>query len=139
MTPAGAETCALTCEQDIVRARQIVRRAAQNARFSIVEQTKIVTAASELARNTVIHGKGGTMELTMLSEPVRVGIRLCFVDQGAGIDNLELAMQDGWSSQNGLGLGLSGARRLSSEFHIESTPGEGTRVTMTRWTALVRT
>jgi len=123
----------LRSESDIVRARQAVRQMAQELRFSLVEQTKIVTAASELARNTVVHGGGGAMIMEPLTEGIRTGLRLCFVDQGPGIPNLELAMTDGWTSGHGLGLGLSGAKRLSNDFEIESAPGRGTRVTITRW------
>lgn len=134
MSAAPEESCELRCEMDIVKARQNVRRLAQAARFSIVDQTKIVTAASELARNTVLHGKGGEMQMDVLSEDTRVGVRLTFIDHGDGIDDVELAMKDGWTTANGLGLGLSGAKRLSSEFDIETAPGRGTRVTIVRWT-----
>src|SRR5262249_25013216 len=123
----------LRSESDIVRARQAVRQMAQELRFSLVEQTKIVTAASELARNTLVHGGGGSMSMEALSEGVRTGLRLCFEDQGPGIPDVKLAMTDGWTSGTGLGLGLSGAKRLSNDFEIESTPGRGTRVTITRW------
>jgi len=123
----------LLCESDIVRARQAVRLSAQELRFSLIDQTKIVTAASELARNTVVHGGGGSMTIETLSEGVRTGLRLSFIDQGPGIPDIRLALTDGWTSGNGLGLGLSGARRLSNDFEIDSAPGRGTRVTITRW------
>lgn len=134
MSAEPDETCELRSELDIVKARQTVRRLAQAARFSIVDQTKIVTAASELARNTVLHGKGGTMLMNVLNEDTRVGVRLSFVDRGDGIEDVELAMKDGWTTANGLGLGLSGAKRLSSEFKIDTAPGRGTTVTIVRWT-----
>jgi serine/threonine-protein kinase RsbT len=123
----------LSVEADIVRARQLVRKLAQDSRFSLVDQTKLVTAASELARNTVKHGGGGHMNMELLSEGDRQGIRLQFIDQGPGIADLDQAMTDGWTSGGGLGLGLSGSRRLSNEFEIQSTPGAGTRVSITRW------
>jgi serine/threonine-protein kinase RsbT len=123
----------LRSEQDIVRARQTVRKLAQESGFSLVEQTKLVTAASELARNTLIHGGGGHMELEELREGARDGIRLRFIDEGPGIADMRLAMTDGWTSGNGLGLGLTGSKRLASEFDIQSAPGQGTRVTIIRW------
>ena len=123
----------LRTEYDIVRARQAVRLAAQELRLGLVDQTKIVTAASELARNTVIHGGGGTMELEVVTEGLKTGLRLCFADDGPGIADLGLAMTDGWTSGTGLGLGLTGAKRLSNEFELDSAPGRGTRVTVTKW------
>ena len=123
----------LTNEHDIVLGRQSVRRMAQQQGFSLVDQTKIVTAASELARNALIYGGGGTLTWALLSEGARRGVRLTFEDQGPGIPNLELAMTDGWSSGTGLGLGLTGTRRLVNEFEIDSTVGVGTRVVITRW------
>lgn len=123
----------LGSEPDIVRARQLVRKLAQDTRFSLVDQTKLVTAASELARNTVKHGGGGYMDMQLLADGGRQGIRLHFVDEGPGITDLDQAMTDGWTSGGGLGLGLSGSRRLSNEFEIQSAPGDGTRVSITRW------
>jgi serine/threonine-protein kinase RsbT len=123
----------LGTEPDIVRARQLVRKLAQDIRFSLVDQTKLVTAASELARNTVKHGGGGYMDMQLLADGGRQGIRLHFVDEGPGIADLDQAMTDGWTSGGGLGLGLSGSRRLSNEFEFQSAPGEGTRVSITRW------
>jgi serine/threonine-protein kinase RsbT len=120
-------------EHDIVLARQAVRRMAQEQRFSLVDQTKIVTAASELARNALIYGGGGTMKWQVLLDGGKAGLRLSFEDQGPGIPNLELAMTDGWTSGHGLGLGLTGARRLVNEFELDSQVGVGTRVTITRW------
>jgi serine/threonine-protein kinase RsbT len=123
----------LTNEHDIVLGRQAVRRMAQQQGFSLVDQTKIVTAASELARNAVIYGGGGTITWAMLVDGAKRGLRLVFEDKGPGIPNLELAMTDGWSSGTGLGLGLTGTRRLVNEFEIDSTVGVGTRVVITRW------
>jgi serine/threonine-protein kinase RsbT len=120
-------------EHDIVLARQNVRKLAQNLGFGIVDQTKIVTAASELARNTVIYGQGGEMRWEILQDGIRKGLRLHFVDQGPGIENVAQALIDGWTSGSGLGLGLSGAKRLVNDFEIETAPGRGTRVTITRW------
>jgi len=120
-------------EQDIVRTRQAVRKITQELGFSLVDQTKMVTAASELARNTVVYGGGGEVLVDVLSEGTRTGLRLQFVDQGPGIPDLGLAMTEGWTSGKGLGLGLTGAKRLSNEFEIESQPGRGTRVTIIRW------
>jgi serine/threonine-protein kinase RsbT len=120
-------------EQDIVLARQAVRRLTQELKFSLVDQTKMVTAASELARNTVVYGGGGTLVWEVLAEGARSGLRLSFQDQGPGIANMELALMDGWTSGSGLGMGLSGAKRLVNEFDIESAVGQGTRVTITRW------
>jgi len=118
---------------DIVLARQIVRRGAQAAGLSLVEQTKIVTAASELARNTLVHGLGGEMTMQVMNDGARKGVRVTFEDHGPGIADLELALRDGWTTGNGLGMGLSGARRLVNEFEIQSCVGEGTRVTIARW------
>ena len=118
---------------DVVTIRQAVRQRAVELGFNLVDQTKIVTAASELARNTVQYGGGGRVTIESLESLGRRGLRLTFEDQGPGIADTELAMRDGYSTGGGLGLGLSGARRLSSEFHIESAPGLGTRVTITRW------
>ena len=118
---------------DIVSVRQRVRAMAVESGFSLVEQTKIVTAASELARNTVVHGGGGTAELEMLVDGPRRGVRLTFRDHGPGIADVERAMRDGFTTGGGLGLGLGGAKRLSNEFEIQSRPGEGTVVRITRW------
>lgn len=120
-------------EHQIVLGRQAVRRLAQDQGFSLVDQTKLVTAASELARNALIYGGGGTLKWEVLLDGARRGVRLAFQDQGPGIPNVGLALTDGWTSGRGLGLGLTGARRLVNEFELESTPGVGTRVTVTRW------
>jgi serine/threonine-protein kinase RsbT len=119
--------------EDIVHMRQAVRENAVRQGFSIVDQTKIVTAASELARNILNYGGGGEMILRVLQEGARRGLKLDFVDRGPGIPDIELAMKDGYTTGGGMGLGLGGARRLSSEFRSESRVGAGTRVTITRW------
>ena len=128
-----ADSVALRTDEDVVRARQVTRRWAVELGFSLVDQTKIVTAASELARNTVIYGGGGTLQLEMLNDGASRGLRLTFEDHGPGIPDTVLALTDGYTTGNGLGLGLSGARRLSQEFELISRPGEGTRVTIARW------
>jgi serine/threonine-protein kinase RsbT len=117
----------------VVRVRQSVREAAVSLGFTLVEQTKVVTAASELARNTLVHGGGGELALEVLNAQGPRGIRLVFEDQGPGIPDVALALQEGYTTGSGLGLGLSGARRLMSEFAIDSQVGRGTRVTMARW------
>lgn len=119
--------------EDVVRVRQIVRTATVQAGFSLVDQTKFVTAASELARNTLQHGGGGRVSVESLVKEGRKGVRLVFEDEGPGIADLDRALQDGYTTGGGLGLGLSGARRLSSEFAIESAVGKGTRVVIARW------
>jgi serine/threonine-protein kinase RsbT len=120
-------------QEDVVRVRKATRESAIAQGFSLVDQTKIVTAASELARNTVDYGGGGEVEITLLSEPPRRGVRLVFSDKGPGIADIEQALKDGFTSGTGLGLGLSGAKRLSNEFSLESRVGEGTQVTIARW------
>lgn len=120
-------------EQDVVLARQLARKLASDCGMRLVDLTKLVTAVSELARNTVIYGGGGDMDWQVLEEGGRTGVRLLFRDEGPGIADLKLALTDGWTSGNGLGLGLTGARRLVDEFELDSVPGEGTRVTITRW------
>jgi serine/threonine-protein kinase RsbT len=120
-------------EHDIVLGRQAVRRMTQELTFSLVDQTKMVTAASELARNALIYGGGGLLKWEVIEEGSKRGLRLTFQDQGPGIANMELALTDGWSSGKGLGLGLTGARRLVNEFELDSVAGVGTRVTVTRW------
>jgi serine/threonine-protein kinase RsbT len=113
--------------------RQALREQAVALGFSLVDQTKIVTAASELGRNTLVHGRGGEVALHVVAEGGRRGLRLVFSDAGPGIADIELAMKDGYTSGGGMGLGLGGAKRLSNEFRIDSQPGSGTRVTITRW------
>lgn len=129
-----SEVLPVVSGEDIVKVRQAVRACAMEQGFSLVEQTKIVTAASELARNALVHGGGGTVRIERLAQgPKRAGVRLTFEDQGPGIANVELAMREGYSTSNGLGLGLSGAKKLSHEFDIRSSVGAGTRVTIVRW------
>ena len=123
----------LASDGDVVAVRQRVRALAVESGFSLVDQTKIVTAASELARNTVVHGGGGTAEIELLVDGPRRGIRLTFRDHGPGIPDTAAAMRDGFTTGGGLGLGLGGARRLSNEFELQSTPGDGTVVRITRW------
>ncbi len=127
------ETVPLRSSDDVVRARQVVRARAVEAGFGLVDQTKLVTAASEIARNTVDHGGGGDMRIEILREGRRRGVRLTFSDEGPGIADIKLAMTDGYTSAGGLGLGLGGAKRLSNEFAIASEPGKGTIVTLVRW------
>ena len=127
------ESHAIQSDEDVVRARQLVREWALDIGFRLVDQTKIVTAASELARNTLIYGGGGTMQLEALQEGNRRGLRLTFEDKGPGIPDIELAMSNGYTTGSGLGLGLGGAKRLSNEFEIASSPGQGTRVRLARW------
>jgi serine/threonine-protein kinase RsbT len=125
---------AVASENDVVYARQTARRLAQGCGLRLVDQTKLVTAVSELARNTVVYGGGGRMSWDVLESGLRKGLCLKFEDQGPGIADLQLALTDGWTSGRGLGLGLSGARRLVDEFDIDSAPGQGTRVSITKWT-----
>ena len=119
--------------EDIIKARQLVRDSAIAQGLSLVDQTKLVTAASEIARNTLVHGGGGEMRLETLNDGTRRGIRVTFNDQGPGIADIALAMKDGYSTAGGLGLGLGGTKRLVNEFDIESEPGKGTKVTILRW------
>lgn len=127
------ESRPLRAEEDVVRARQAVRSWAVELGFSLIDQTKLVTAASELARNTVVYGGGGTLRMEVLEDGARTGLRLVFADEGPGIADIELALRDGHTTGGGLGLGLGGARRLVSDFEIDSAPGRGTRVTVTKW------
>lgn len=132
-TETLAAEVGLRSDEEIVRLRQIVRDHAIAQGFSLVDQTKFVTAASELARNTLQYGGGGDARLSKLTNGVRVGLRLRFVDQGPGIADIERALLDGFTSGGGLGLGLGGARRLCDEFEIQSEPGKGTMVSITKW------
>jgi serine/threonine-protein kinase RsbT len=120
-------------EEDIVASRQKVRVLSQELKFSLVDQTKMITAASELSRNTVVHGGGGKMRWEVLDDGVRRGLRLHFEDSGPGIPDMKLALTDGWTSGGGMGLGLPGSKRLVHEFDLASAPGVGTRVSITRW------
>ena len=123
----------LRSEEDIVFSRQKVRALTQQLKFSLVDQTKMVTAASELSRNTLVHGGGGDMRWELVDDGVRRGLRLHFEDQGPGIPDTRLALTDGWTSGGGMGLGLPGSKRLVHEFELQSAPGHGTRVSITRW------
>jgi serine/threonine-protein kinase RsbT len=133
MTAPASETLPIRTDHDVVLIRQRVRAHTVELGFSLVDQTKMVTAASELARNTLQYGRGGDVEMQILENGIRRGLRLSFIDQGPGIADIALALTDGYTTGNGLGLGLSGARRLVNEFELESKPGAGTRVTVTRW------
>ena len=123
----------IASQEDVVIVRQAVRKAGVEAGFTLVDQTKIITAASELARNAFVHGRGGTVLIERVEDGARKGLRLTFSDQGPGIPDLEKALKDGYTSGTGLGLGLGGAKRLSNEFTIWSERDKGTRVTITRW------
>ena len=127
------EVLAIRVEDDVVRVRQAARAFCVEAGFSLVDQTKLVTAASEIARNTLTYGGGGSVSIELHSEGARRGVHLIFEDQGPGIADLELALRDGYTTGRGLGLGLGGARRLVNEFRLDSTVGQGTRVSLTRW------
>jgi serine/threonine-protein kinase RsbT len=123
----------ISSSSDVVLARQKVRQWATEMKFSLVEQTKLVTAASELARNTLDHGKGGQMVIELIEDTGRQGLKLVFEDRGPGIPDIQAALRDGFSTGRGMGLGLGGSKRLVSDFEIASKPGEGTRVTAIRW------
>ena len=127
------ETLPIRDQSDVVRVRHAVRALAIELGFRVVDQTKIVTAASELGRNTLVHGRGGDCTLEVLEQDGRRGLKLTFQDSGPGIPDIQLALKDGYTSGDGMGLGLGGARRLMSEFDIESAPGKGTRVSVIRW------
>jgi serine/threonine-protein kinase RsbT len=133
--PAAEEPQELTisADRDVVRVRQTTRTFCLAAKLTLVDQTKAITAASELARNTLIHGGGGVAVIELVHDGRRTGVRACFTDKGPGIPDVEQALGDGWSSGTGLGLGLSGSRRLVDAFAIETAVGEGTTVTMTKW------
>jgi serine/threonine-protein kinase RsbT len=133
MTVTRSDTVQIRSGDDVVRVRQEVRTRATEAGLGLVDQTKIVTAASEIARNTLDYGGGGTLLLEVVTNGPRKGVRLTFEDQGPGIADIEQALRDGYTSGGGLGLGLGGAKRLSSEFTITSKPGQGTRIVLARW------
>lgn len=128
-----SETVTIGGPEDVVAARQVVRREAVAMGFSLVDQTKVVTATSELARNALVYGGGGSVRVAVVEQNARMGLRIEFVDEGPGIPDIERALQDGFTSGQGMGLGLGGAKRLSHEFSIESEVGRGTRVTIVRW------
>jgi serine/threonine-protein kinase RsbT len=128
-----SERIAVSTDQDVVRVRQLVRTVAVAVKLSLVDQTKLVTAASELARNTLVYGGGGTVEIARLDNGRRNGIRIVFADEGPGIPDLDLALTDGYTTGGGLGLGLSGARRLVDEFQIDTAVGQGTSITVIKW------
>jgi serine/threonine-protein kinase RsbT len=134
MTVLSSGTQPVLIEQDVVLARQTARKLAQECGMRLIDLTKMVTAVSELARNTMVYGGGGDMDWQILEEDMRTGLRITFRDEGPGIPDLKLAMTDGWTSGNGMGLGLTGAKRLVDEFELDTTPGLGTRITITRWT-----
>ena len=133
MTNPSEGTVPIRTEADIVLSRQCVRKLTQELKFSLVDQTKMITAASELSRNTLVYGGGGEMRWSFVHQGVRAGLRLAFADEGPGIPDLDLALKDGWTSGGGMGMGLSGSRRLVNEFEIDTAPGRGTCVTITRW------
>lgn len=129
----ATEELVIAADQDVVRVRQAVRTLAVTLKLSLVDQTKVVTAASELARNTLIYGGGGSVVVDTITDSQRKGVRLTFADQGPGIANLEQALVDGFTTGSGLGLGLSGSRRLMDQFEIDSGPGRGTTIIVTKW------
>lgn len=133
MNITQSDSVPLLAENDVVTARQFVRKLAQQAKFSLVDQTKLVTAASELGRNAVKYGGGGVMNAELIEDGGRIGLRLHFVDTGPGIPDIDQALTDGWTTGGGLGMGLSGAKRLVNDFSIQSEVGKGTHVTITRW------
>ena len=133
MTDAIAGSLPLLSENDIVMCRQMVRKLTQRVRFSLVDQTKLITAASELSRNTVVYGKGGEMRWDIVQQGIRTGVRLAFEDKGPGIADVQLALTEGWTSGSGMGVGLSGSRRLVNDFDLRTVVGQGTCVTVTRW------
>jgi serine/threonine-protein kinase RsbT len=133
MTIRSSESMLIRTSEDIVLVRQLVRKKSTTLGFGLVDQTKIVTAASELGRNTLDYGGGGIVEVATVENGNRTGLRLTFEDQGPGIADIPQALTDGFTSGNGMGLGLGGAKRLSHEFEISSVPGQGTRVSIVRW------
>jgi serine/threonine-protein kinase RsbT len=133
MSGSEPEIQAITADEDVVRVRQLIRKVAVAAKLSLVDQTKLVTAASELARNTLVYGGGGQATVEIVNNGRRAGVRAVFADDGPGIPDLALALSDGYTSGGGLGLGLGGARRLVDEFDIRTAVSEGTRITVTKW------
>jgi serine/threonine-protein kinase RsbT len=133
MNSLKQEKLPILTSSDVVLARQKVRQWATEMKFTLVDQTKLVTAASELARNALEHGKGGHMVIEQVENSIKNGLKLVFEDQGPGIADIETALRDGYTSGGGMGLGLGGSKRLVNDFHIESEPGKGTRITVVRW------
>jgi serine/threonine-protein kinase RsbT len=133
MNVSKTESVQIRSSEDVVLVRQAVRKWSVEQGFSLVEQTKMITAASELARNTLVYGGGGAVRLESLEDGIRKGLRLTFEDQGPGIPDIDLALTDGYTTGKGMGMGLSGSKRLVNEFAIDSRVGEGTRVVITRW------
>ena len=133
MNSLKQEKLPILTSSDVVLARQKVRQWATEMKFTLVDQTKLVTAASELARNALEHGKGGHMVIEQVENSIKHGLKLVFEDQGPGIADIETALRDGYTSGGGMGLGLGGSKRLVNDFHIESQPGKGTRITVVRW------
>jgi serine/threonine-protein kinase RsbT len=133
MKSAKQETVPIASSSDVVLARQKVRQWAIEMKFTLVDQTKLVTAASELARNTLDHGKGGQMMIQQVENSIKSGLKLVFEDRGPGISDVDAALRDGYTTGGGMGLGLGGSKRLVNEFQIESEPGKGTRITVVRW------
>lgn len=131
--PPGPDELPVVADDDVVRVRQLVRAYAQRVKLSLVDQTKLVTATSELARNTLVYGGGGTARIEVVRDGRREGVRASFHDRGPGIPDVDLALADGWSSGKGLGLGLSGSRRLVDEFDLDTEVGRGTSVTVVKW------
>ncbi|MFJ3470909.1 anti-sigma regulatory factor [Pseudomonas sp. NPDC090201] len=134
MNVRSSGTQAIHAEQDVVLARQLARKLAQECGMRLIDLTKLVTAVSELARNTMVYGGGGDMDWQIVEDGSRTGLRLTFRDEGPGIPDIKLAMTDGWTSGSGLGLGLTGAKRLVDDFELDTAPGAGTRVTICKWT-----
>ncbi|WP_296261113.1 MULTISPECIES: anti-sigma regulatory factor [unclassified Pseudomonas] len=134
MNVRSSGTQSIQIEQDVVLARQMARKLAQDCGMRLIDLTKLVTAVSELARNTMVYGGGGDMDWEIVEDGVRTGVKLTFRDEGPGIPDLKLAMTDGWTSGGGLGLGLTGAKRLVDDFQLDTAPGAGTRVTICKWT-----
>lgn len=134
MNVRSSGTQGIRIEQDVVLARQTARKLAQECGMRLIDLTKLVTAVSELARNTMVYGGGGDMDWAIVEDGVRSGLKLTFRDEGPGIPDLKLAMTDGWTSGGGLGLGLTGAKRLVDDFDLDTAPGAGTRVTICKWT-----
>ncbi|WP_110948572.1 anti-sigma regulatory factor [Pseudomonas bohemica] len=134
MNVCSSGTQGIHIEQDVVLARQMARKLAQDRGMRLIDLTKLVTAVSELARNTMVYGGGGDMDWEIIEDGARTGLKLTFRDEGPGIPDLKLAMTDGWTSGGGLGLGLTGAKRLVDDFELDTAPGAGTRVTIYKWT-----